>query len=94
MFQRLKLLTHLLGLYLSPQQGMALLERVQASTLSDQDRDLVTHIIRATLKLPDDPVQELSAPEAPVPARPTLQRRAKRQRHAVKASCRGKRDSS
>ena len=65
MFQRLKLLTHLLGLYLSPQQGMALLERVQASTLSDHDRDLITHIIRATLKLPDDPGHEPSAPEAP-----------------------------
>jgi hypothetical protein len=65
MFQRLKLLKDFLGVYLNPQQGMALLERVQASSLSDEDRALVTRIIRATLKLPDDPVQEPSSPEAP-----------------------------
>ena len=51
MFQGLKLLKRLLGLYLSRQQGLALLERVQASSLSDTDRALVTRIIRATLKL-------------------------------------------
>ena len=55
MFQRLKLLKRLLGLFLSRQQGMALLERVQASRLSDNDRALVTRIIRATLQLPDAP---------------------------------------
>ena len=55
MFQGLKLLKRLLGLYLSRQQGLALLERVQASNLSDDDRDRVTRIIRATLKLPDAP---------------------------------------
>ncbi len=47
MFQRLKLLKDVLWLYLRPQQGMALLERVQASNLRDDDRDRVTHIIRA-----------------------------------------------
>ena len=55
MLQRLKLFKRLLGLYLSRQQGLALLERVQASSLSDTDRALVTRIIRATLKLPADP---------------------------------------
>jgi hypothetical protein len=38
MLQRLKLLKDLLGLYLSRGQAMALLERVQASNLSDDDR--------------------------------------------------------
>jgi hypothetical protein len=80
MFQRLKLLKRLLGLYLSRQQGMALLERVQASSLSDNDRALVTRIMRATLKLPDASEQEPSAPEVPLPVRPTPQRKAKRQR--------------
>ncbi|MEE8292145.1 MAG: hypothetical protein V3R80_11730 [Candidatus Tectomicrobia bacterium] len=65
MFQRLKLLKDVLWLYLRPQQGMALLERVQASNLRDDDRDRVTHIIRAMLRLPDAPVQEPSSPEAP-----------------------------
>ena len=53
MFDWLKLLKDLLGLFLRRQQGMALLERVQASNLSDEDRDRVTRIMRATLKLPD-----------------------------------------
>jgi len=65
MLQRLKLLKDLLGVYLNRQQGIALLERVQASNLSDADRALVTRIMRATLKLPDAPVQEPSSPEAP-----------------------------
>jgi hypothetical protein len=65
MLQRLKLLKAFLGLYLNRQQGMAFLERVQASNLGDADRALVTRIIRATLKLPDAPGHEPSAPEAP-----------------------------
>ena len=94
MFQRLKLLKCLLGLFLSRPQGMALLERVQASNLSDDDRDRVTRIIRATLKLPDAPGEEPSAPAAPFPARPTPQGKAKRQRHAAKSACRRQRDAS
>jgi hypothetical protein len=65
MLQRLKLLKAFLGLYLNRQQGMAFLERVQASNLSDADRALVTRIMRATLQLPAAPGQEPSAPEAP-----------------------------
>jgi hypothetical protein len=65
MFPRLKVLKDVLSLYRNRQTGLVLLERVQASNLSDDDRDLVTRIIRATLKLPDAPVQEPSAPEAP-----------------------------
>ena len=65
MFQRLKLFKDFLGVYLNRRQGIAFLERVQASNLSDADRVLVTSIIRATLKLPDALGQEPSAPEAP-----------------------------
>jgi hypothetical protein len=86
MFQRLNLLKRFLGVNLSPQEGMALLERVQTSTLSDQDRDLVTKIIRATVALPDDPLQEPSPPQAPLHTRLTPQRKAKRQRQSAKAS--------
>ena len=71
MFQRLNLLIRLVGLSLNRQQGMALLERVQASTLSDHDRDRVSHIIRVMLRLPEDSVPEPSAPEASLHARPT-----------------------
>jgi hypothetical protein len=70
MWQRLQLFTRLLGLFLSRQQGMALLERVQASSLSAHDRALVTRIMRVTLQLPDAPGDEPSAPDAPWPVRP------------------------
>jgi hypothetical protein len=80
MLQRLKLLKDFLGVYLNRQQGRAFLERVQASNLSDADRDLVTRIIRATLKLPDDPVHKPSSPEAPD--------------HSAHASCRRDRHAS
>jgi hypothetical protein len=76
MLQRLKLLKDLLGLYLSRRQAMALLERVQASNLSDDDRNRVSHILRAMLRLPDASVQEPSSLEAPLP-----QVKSKRQRH-------------
>jgi hypothetical protein len=76
MLQRLKLLKDLLGLYLSRRQAMALLERVQASNLSDDDRNRVSHILRAMLRLPDESVQEPSSCAAPLP-----QVKSKRQRH-------------
>lgn len=86
MLQRLKLFTRLLGVYLNPHQGMALLERVKASNLSDADRDRITRIIRATLQLPDARGHEPSAPDAPLPPRPTPQREATGQRQSAHAS--------
>jgi hypothetical protein len=65
MLQQLKLLKDLLGIYLNRQQGLGLLERVQASSLSEADRALVTRIMQATLQLPNAPGQEPSSPEAP-----------------------------
>ena len=79
MFQRLKLLKDFLGIYLNRRQGMAFLERIQASNLSADDRDLVSRIIRATLKLPDDRGHEPSSPDAPAPSAPASRRR---HRHA------------
>jgi len=76
MLQRLKLLKDLLGLYLSRRQAMALLERIQASNLSDHDRNRVNQILRAMLRLPDASLQEPSSLEAPLP-----QGKSKRQRH-------------
>ena len=78
MLQRLKLLKALLGIYLNRQRGMAFLERVQASNLSDADRALVTRIIRATLQLPDAPGPESSSPEAPDHTAHTSRRRHRR----------------
>jgi len=75
MFQRLKLLKDFLGLYLNQRQGMAFLERIQTRDLSADDRDLVSRIMRATLKLPADPVHEPSSPEAPDQSAPISHRR-------------------
>ena len=68
MFQRLKLLQDFLGVALNLRHGRAFLELVQASNLRDEDRDLVTRLIRATLRLPDDRVHEPSSPEASAPS--------------------------
>jgi hypothetical protein len=65
MWQRLKLLTAFLGVFLNRRHGRALLARVQASNLGEADRDLVTRIMRATLRLPDASVHERSALDAP-----------------------------
>ena len=78
MLQRLKLLKAFLGLYLNRQQGMAFLERVQASTVSDADRALVTRIMRATLTLPAAPGLEPSAPAASDQTAPPSRRRHRR----------------
>lgn len=86
MLQRLKLFTHLLGLYLRPHQGMALLERVQTSNLSDDDRDRITHIMRAALKLPAARGNKPSVLEASGSPRPTPQRAATRPRQSATAS--------
>ena len=78
MLQRFKRLKDFLNISLNRQQGRAFLERIQASNLSDADRDLITHIIRATLKLPDTPVQEPSSPEAPDHSAHTARHRPRR----------------
>jgi len=76
MLQRLKLLKDFLALYLRPHQGIALLERVQASHLGEADRARVSHILRVMLRLPAASLQEPSAPQAPFP-----QGKTKRQGH-------------
>ena len=86
MLQRLKLFTRLLGVYLNPQQGMALLERVNASNLSDADRDCITRIMRALLQLPEARGHEPSAPDAPLPPRPAPPREATGQRQSAHAA--------
>jgi hypothetical protein len=79
MFQQLKLLKDVLGLSLNRQKGMALLERVQASDLSNEDRARISRILRTMLTLPDEPGQEASSPEASDPSAPAARRH---QRHA------------
>ena len=68
MLQRLKVLKDVLNLYLNRQTGLALLERVQASDLSDADRDRVSRIMHTMLKLPADPGHEPPLPEASTPS--------------------------
>jgi hypothetical protein len=93
MFQRLKLFKDLLVLYLNRRQAKALLEQVQASNLSDDDRDRVSQILRLMLRLPDESLQKPSSPETPLPARSTPPGQAKGQGPSANASCRGPRDA-
>ena len=78
MFQCLKLLKDVLGLFLNRHKGMALLERVEASDLSDADRARVSRIMRTMLRLPAEPGQEPSVPEASAPAAYAFRRRQRR----------------
>ena len=75
MLQRLQLFKRLLGLFLSRHQGMALLERVQASNLSEADRDRVSRIMRTMLQLPDAPGDKPAAPVTPTSSAPASRRR-------------------
>jgi hypothetical protein len=75
MFQRLKRLKDVLGLALNRRRGMALLERVQASDLSDDDQARVSRIMRTMLQLPDAPGQEPSSAEASAPSAHASHRR-------------------
>jgi hypothetical protein len=79
MFQRLKVLKDVLSLYLNRQTGLALLERVHASDLSDAARDRVSRIMGTMLKLPAAPVHEPPLPEVSTPSAHASRRR---QRHA------------
>jgi hypothetical protein len=93
MFQRLKLLKDLLGLYLNRRQAKALLKQVQASNLSTDDRDRVSQILRFMLRLPEESLPEPSSPAPPVPDRPTPSRHAKWQGQLAHASRRGQQDA-
>jgi hypothetical protein len=81
MLQRRKRLKGVLGLYLDRPKGRALLERVQARDLRDEDGARVSRILRTLLQLPDALGQELSSPEASNPSTPAAASR-RRQRHA------------
>ena len=81
MFQRLKRLKSVFGLYLNRQNGLALLERVESSDLSAEDRARVSRILRTMLTLSDAPGQGPSSPEVSNPSAPTASSR-RRQRPA------------
>jgi len=68
---------------------MALLEHIQSSSLGAEDRDRVTRIVRVMLRLPEDPVQTPTAPEAPL--RPTPAGKAKRHSQSANTSRRRQR---
>jgi hypothetical protein len=78
MFRWLKLLKDVLGLSLKRQKGMALLERIHGSDLSDEDRARISRIMRTMLRLPDKLGQEPSSPEASSPSALASRRRQRR----------------
>ena len=54
MFQQLKALKNLRGLYLNRRQAKVLLEQVQASALNAEARDRLSQILRFMFRLPKD----------------------------------------
>lgn len=70
MFQRLKLLKDFLSLFLNRRQAKELLEQVQASNLSDDDRERVSQILRLMLRLPEESLQKPSCACPPLTGSP------------------------
>jgi hypothetical protein len=65
---RLKWLKGVLSLLLNRQTGLALLERIHASDLSDADRARISYMRHTMLRLPEDRRHAPSSPDAPAPS--------------------------
>lgn len=79
--QRLKLLKRLQQVNLSPEEGLALMQRVESNSCSAADYERLIEVIRATMEVSQQLSQEL-----PVPRSSSPQRKAKRKRQGAKAS--------
>ena len=80
MLRRLKLLKRLQEVHLSPEAGLALIQRVESDSESAEDRDLLIQVIRAT-----QAAQQL-VEASPLPGQPAPVRKAKRKRQWTKAA--------
>lgn len=92
MFQRFKLLRRLQGVDLeSPEEALALLERVKTNTSSAEDRERLAHLIRVTTQVTDHIRAASDEQTPPVSQRLSPQRKAKRNRQVAKAARRRQR---
>ena len=85
--QRLKLLRRLQEVDLdSPEEALALLERVKTDTSSAEDRERLAHLIRVTLEVTDHIRAEPDVQTPPVSERLSLKLKTKRKRQLAKAA--------
>jgi hypothetical protein len=93
-FKRLKLLRRLQEIDLkSPEEAMALLERVKTNTSSIQDRERLAHLIRVTAEVTDH-IRAESDEQAPSVSKRSLPKaKTKRQRQLTKVARRRQRAS-
>jgi|SRR6266849_667410 hypothetical protein len=78
--RRLKLLKRLQEVQLSPEAGLALMQRVEINSCSAEDREILIQVIRTT-----QATQEL-VEASPLPAQSAPERKAKRKRQLMKAA--------
>jgi len=91
-FQRLKLLSRLQEVNLSPEEAWTLLDRVKTHTSSAEDRERLAHLIRVTTEVTEQLWAEPDVQTPPVSQRLSPQQKAKRKRQLVKAArCRHRR---
>ena len=80
MLGRLKLLKRLQAVNLSPEAGLALIQRVETNSCSAEDRDILSKVIRATQAF------QQFVEASPLPGQSLPERKAKRKRQWTKAS--------
>jgi hypothetical protein len=91
-FKRLKMLRRLQEIEIeSPEEAMALLERVQTTTSSAQDRECLAHLIRVTAEVTDQLRTGPDVPPAPASKRPSPKSKTKRQSQLTNAARRRQR---
>ena len=87
MFKRLKLLRRLQEVDIeSPEEAMALLERVKTHTSSPEDRARLAQLIRVTIDVTDQIWAEPDGQTPPASKRPSPKSKAKRHRQLTKAA--------
>lgn len=79
MFERLNMLMRVASLYFTRHKGLDLLEQIKASDLSDDDRDLIIHIIRRMRIIRASDVQASDSSEVPSLFYPSSASKARRQ---------------
>ena len=91
MFKRLKLLRRLQEVDIeSPEEAIALLERVKTHTSSTEDRERLAQLIRVTIDVTDQiraaPDGQAAGQIPPGSKRPSAKSKSKRQRQLTKAA--------
>lgn len=91
MLRRLKLLKRLQDVHLSPEEGLALRQRVETNSCRGDDYETLIKVIRATTEVAEQLCDESPLPEPSSPRRPSPECKARRKRQEAKAARRRQR---